>query len=37
MKKTYNKPVITALGLLRDVTKQTLSGGDPNWCHRVTG
>lgn len=36
MKKTYTKPVITALGLLRNVTMQ-LSGGDPNWCHRVTG
>lgn len=28
MKKTYNKPTITALGLLRSITKVALSGGD---------
>jgi len=28
MKKTYQKPSITALGLLRSITKVALSGGD---------
>jgi hypothetical protein len=26
MKKTYQKPTITSMGLLRDITKCTLSG-----------
>lgn len=28
MKKTYHKPAITSLGLLRDVTKCLLSGNN---------
>jgi hypothetical protein len=28
MKKTYQKPSITALGLLRSITKSVLTGGD---------
>jgi hypothetical protein len=28
MKKTYNKPTITALGLLRSVTKSVYSDSD---------
>lgn len=30
MKKTYQKPCITALGLLRDVTKQRMSNLPPS-------
>jgi hypothetical protein len=31
MRKTYHKPSIIALGLLRSITRQVMSGDDPHY------